>query len=305
MTAFLGYNNSPKWHKHKVMPYKLYRNKLKAPHAVIQRRSYSTNNKLENSEIVNKFLYDKCLNPIVCYENLGTEETKQKINLYSKGKSGIYLILNNITLDYYIGSASTSKIYSRYYNHLIGFTGSKIVKLAVRKYKLENFSFIILEEFPEIVTKENNKRLLDLEDFYLKTLLPDYNILTEAGNTFGYKHTEIDRIKMSSNYSEERRSQIGNLNRGKTLSAETKEKLRKAALSRLPRTFTPEALSNMKKSSKPIVLYNKDGTVYGEYSSITEASLAINCGVKTIYRALKSESKLVKRRWIVKYGTYV
>ena len=57
-----------------------------------------------------------------------------------------------------------------------------------------------------------------------------------------------------------------------------------------------EALLNMKKSSNPIVLYNKDDTVYGEYSSITEASIAVNCNVKTIHRALKSDSKLLKRR---------
>lgn len=97
--------------------------------------------------------------------------------------------------------------------------------------------------------------------------------MTEAGNTFGYKHTEITRIKMKSNYSEERRLMIGNLNRGKSLSLTTKDKLRKAACNRLPRVFTEEALLNMKKSCKPIVLYNKDYTVYGEYSSIKEASL--------------------------------
>lgn len=254
---------------------------------------------------MSEFLLEKGLNPLICYENLHLEETKQNINSYSKGRSGIYLILNKITLDYYIGSASTNKIYSRFYNHLIGQTGSKIVKLAVKKYNLENFCFIILEEFPEIITKENNKRLLDLEDFYLKSLLPNYNILTEAGNSFGYKHTEIDRIKMKTCYSKERRLLIGNLNRGKTLSEETKNLLRKAALSRLPRIFTPEALSNMKKSSKPVVLYNKDKTVYGEYSSITEASLALNCSIKTIYRALKSEKKLLKKTFIVEYGTYV
>lgn len=215
------------------------------------------------------------------------------------------MILNHITRDYYIGSAATNKFYSRYYNHLIGFTGSKILKLAVKKCSLENFSFIILEEFPEVVTKENNKRLLDLEDFYLKSLLPNYNILTEAGNSFGYKHTEMTRIKIKANYSEERRSQIGNLNRGKWLSKETKEKLRKIALERLPRTFYEEALINMKKASKPLVLYNKDGTVYGEYSSITSASLDVNCNVKTIYRALRSPSQLLKKRWIVKYGSFV
>jgi len=71
----------------------------------------------------------------------------------------------------------------------------KIVKLAVRKYKLPQFAFIILELFPEVVNKVNNKKLLDLEDLYLKSLLLNYNLLTEACSSFGYKHTEISRLK--------------------------------------------------------------------------------------------------------------
>lgn len=95
------------------------------------------------------------------------------------------------------------------------------------------------------------------------------------------------------------------MNRGKSLSNETREKLRSIALKRLPRTFNEEALLNMKKASKPIVLYNKNGTVYGEYPSITSASLHTNCAIKTIYRAIRSESKMLKKRLIVKYGSYV
>lgn len=308
--GFLGYHNSPKWHINSglIPKNKFNRNnnfgggkKPASLRDVVEKaRFYSTSTKVDNSIKLKNFLSDKSLNPVICYENLHLEETKNKINKYSKGKSGIYLILNLMTLDYYIGSASTNKIYSRFHRHLIGLSGSKIVKLAVKKYKLENFAFIVLEEFPEIITKENNKNLLDLEDFYLKSLLPNYNILTEAGNSFGYKHTEIDRIKMKANYSEERRLAIGNLNRGKLFSDETKQKIREKDLNRLPRTFTNEAISNMKKASKPIVLYNKDDTVYGEYTSITEASTVLSCSVKTIYRALKSESKLLKKRWIVK-----
>lgn len=33
-----------------------------------------------------------------------------------------------------------------------------------------NFAFIVLELFPEIVNQENNKKLLNLEDFYIKSL---------------------------------------------------------------------------------------------------------------------------------------
>jgi len=221
--------------------------------------------------------------------------------------------LNKVNLDYYIGSASTNKFYARFYNHLLNFNGSKIVKLAVKKYKLSEFAFIILELYPEIITKENNKKLLDLEDFYLKSLLPNYNILTEAGSNFGYKHTEITRLKMKANYSLERRIRIGNINKGKNLSKETIEKIRQKALERgnliypdqathalLPSVCT-QSINNIKKKSKAILLYNLDYTVYGEYSSITEGAKDIGCNIKTISRALKTKKNLLKRRWIVKY----
>lgn len=118
------------------------------------------------------------------YENLNLEETRKQILNDTKGLSGVYMIINKTTKDYYIGSASTNRFQARFCNHLIYFTGSKIVKLAIKKYDLKNFA-----------TKENNKELLDLEDKYLKLLVPNYNILTEAGSSFGYKHTEIDRQK--------------------------------------------------------------------------------------------------------------
>ncbi len=125
------------------------------------------------------------------------------------------MIVNKITKDYYIGSAATNRFYSRFSNHLIYFRGSKIVKLTVKNYKLENFAFLILELYPNIVTKENNEELIDLENNYLKLLTPNYNILTEAGPSFGYKHTKIGRRKMKDNYTKYRREKIGNLNRGK------------------------------------------------------------------------------------------
>jgi len=255
-----------------------------------------SSNKGDISQILTYFLIEKNLNPIYCYEELHLEYTRKKIQLETKSLSGIYLILNKVTLDYYIGSASTDRFYARFSNHLLYLRGSKILKLAIRKYKLDNFAFIILELFPEIVTKENNKNLIDLEDFYLKSLLPNYNILTEAGSSFGYKHTEMTRVKMKSNYSQERRDRIGSLNKGKNLSLETIEKLKYKTLIRDKLNYSEQAKFNMKKNSKPIILYNLDRTVYGEYSSIVEAARFLRCSEKTIRRALKTEKKLLKRR---------
>jgi len=174
------------------------------------------------------------LNPLYIFENLNSENIRTQISNETKGLSGIYMIVNKITKDYYIGSAATNKFFARFSNHLSYFRGSKIVKSAVKKYGLENFAFIILDLYPNIVTKENNKELMDLEDRYLKLLLPNYNILTEAGSSFGYKHTEVDRKKMKDMFSDARREMIGNLNKGKKLSPETIDKMREKALNRSP-----------------------------------------------------------------------
>lgn len=264
-------------------------------------RKYSTTKSSyveTESERLNTIINELNLNPVYTFENLNLETTKKEILDKTKGLSGIYMIINKITQDYYVGSAATNRFYARFSNHLIYYRGSKIVKLAVKKYDLTNFAFIILEIYPNIVTKENNKELLDLEDKYLKLLLPNYNILTEAGSSFGYKHTEVDRQKMKDLYSEERREMIGSLNRGKKLSPETIEKIREKALKRPP--MSEQTKKNCIKHTRPVVLFNLNGTVYGEYSTILDAAKSINCGEKTIRRALKTDKNLVKKQWIVK-----
>lgn len=333
-TAFLGYEHSPKWFnisisfaiiliivyytiqnlvkKNKVLIYPIRNNMKNIKYNklnnkstyFLNKRRYSTipssNNSIEfsYSERLNSIIKELELNPVYIFENLDSENIRKQILNETKGLSGIYMIVNKITKDYYIGSAATNRFYARFSNHLIYFRGSKIVKSAVKKYKLNNFAFIILELYPNIVTKENNKELLDLEDRYLKLLLPNYNILTEAGSSFGYKHTEVDRQKMKDIYTDTRREMIGSLNRGKNLSPETIEKMKEKALNRSP--MSDETKKKCIEQTRPVVLYNLNGTVYGEYSTILDAANSINCGEKTIRRALKTEKGLVKRQWIVK-----
>lgn len=270
--AFLGYDYSPTWFNNNLIL-----------------------NSMIPSKIVDNFIKDKKIKPVYIFENLDSLETREKCKEI-KYISGIYMILNKITLDYYIGSASTNRMFSRFTSHMIYLTGSKIVKLAIKKYNLSNFAFLVLEIFPDIVTQQNNKQLLDLEDFYLKSLLPNYNILTEAGNSFGYKHTEITRINMKAKYSLERRLQIGALNRGKTLPKETVERMRNNALNRKPYTYSEQGKLNLKKKSKFLLVFNLNGSLYGEYISLTEAAKSLKCSLKTINRCLKTEKKILKRQ---------
>ena len=290
-TAFIGYEYSLKWLNNKEEGIGIM-----GVGAVVGKGEGEE--KEENSEEINTAIKELGINPEYVYENLELEGTRKRILKETKGLSGIYMIYNKITKDYYVGSASTNRFYARFSNHLIDYRGSKIVKLVVKKYKLENLAFMILERFPEVVNRENNKRLIDMEDRYLKRLLPNYNILTEAGSSFGYKHIEIDRIKMREIYSEERRERIGKLNRGRKFSKETIERMREAALRR-PK-MTEETRKKCISNTRPVVLYNLNGTIYGEYKTRVEAGKATNSSERTIRRALKTDKKILRRKWILK-----
>jgi group I intron endonuclease len=322
--AFLGYVYSPKWINGSILYLTflivVYYNtqrvnkKIQARNKIkntkynklnnLNIRSYSTNassnksNDFSCSERLITIIKELGLSPVYIFENLDLENIRKQIQNETKGLSGIYMIINKITKDYYIGSAATNRFYPRFSNHLIYFRGSKIVKSAVKKYGLSNFAFIILDLYPNVVTKQNNKELLDLEDRYLKLLLPNYNILTEAGSSFGYKHTEVDRQKMKEGFNDARREMIGGFNRGKKLSFETIEKMREKALSRP--SMSDETNKKCITNTRPVVLYNLNGTVYGEYLTILDAAKSINSGEKTLRRALQTKKGLVKRQWIIK-----
>lgn len=90
-------------------------------------------------------------------------------------------------------------------------------------------------------------------------------------------------------YSDKRREKIDNLNRNKTFSPETIEKMRQAGLNRLPMSEITKTKCIF--NTRPVMLYNIDRTVYGQYPTIVEAAKAINCGEKTIRRALQTEKK--------------
>jgi len=310
VTAFLGLSNSPKWfefnhNNNNVNKFNSYYTRpgiFTSVNKSIGKRHFSvTSPRRLISEELTKFISEKNLNPVFIYEDLSDKTVKSRVLNDTRGLSGIYLILNKVTLDYYIGSASTGRFHARFSNHLFNFHGSKVVKNAVKKHGVSSFAFLVLELFPEIVNKENNKKLLDLEDFYLKSLLPNYNILTEAGSSFGYKHNETTRLNMKTNYSEERRLAIGSLNKGKSFSPSTIEAMKQSALNRIKPIYSEESVQNMKKSSKAILVYNMDYTVFGEFPSITEASKSLGCSQKTISRALQTPKKILRRRWIVKY----
>lgn len=243
-----------------------------------------------------KYWLDKIgIKPIAVFEELNKDVSKENLRSETRNKSGIYGIINTVTGDFYIGSAVTNKFYSRFYKHLIKSLGNKNISIDLSKYGIESFTFVILEYFPNEVTKKNNPNLMALETNWIKTYLPSYNILLEAGNSFGYKHSEEVKQKMKDNYSNTRREQIGALNKDKQLSDFVKALMREKALNRTDEVKNKYRLA----SSKPVTVYNKDGSVYMKYTGIRIMAKHFKCDHKTINKFINTD-KLFRNEWYVK-----
>jgi hypothetical protein len=124
----------------------------------------------------------KNITPIKSYFNLHLIETQLKIKKDNQQKAGIYIVVNNINGNFYIGSAITNRINTHFRNHCVLLNNSnKPLLRALRKYGIQNFSFHIVEYFNGFVNKENlqlnHLKLLERESFFITSYKPIYNIL--------------------------------------------------------------------------------------------------------------------------------
>jgi group I intron endonuclease len=250
--------------------------------------------------------YNK-LTPIGIWENLQDPNVKAQVVSDLKSYAGVYVIVNLVNGNMYVGSAISKKIAARFRKHLYGGSGSKIVNSAVQKYGLSNFAFILVDTVSYIVTKEDNQTLLSLENHYINMLKPKYNIAPQAGNTFGFRfnHTGETKYLMKLNYSSERREMIGSLNRGKKLSPETIELLRAAAQARPPMSDeTRLKVSNNSAAAFQYEISKPDGSSFLTQEGILVQNMLINttnkvakfCNVneKTVRRALAKDGIVVQ-----------
>lgn len=208
------------------------------------------------------------------YENLHTVETQTAIREDNRQKAGIYMIENKVNGKKYVGSAATNRINVRFRNHMIHRTGQKNTARAVVKYGVENFTYYILEYYPGIVHKENlspaHIALMEMETKYITELKPEYNILQVAGSSLGFTHSEETKRKMKENYSDERKEKLRVAQLGKTHSLERRQMMSEISKLRNQNMELRERLS--KANSKPVILYDKDGSVHSKYKGIRAMS---------------------------------
>lgn len=244
--------------------------------------------------------------------NLHDNNLRSKMIKHLKNKGGIYIIINKISHNYYIGSADINNIYRRFTNHMLNFHGSKLVKKAVLKDGLNNFIFAILEYYPNndnnLITEplQNRKYLYELETMYLISLMPKYNILTEAGTSIGYKHTDETIEYLKSLFTNERRlllSKLQSERKGQwSISSKNKfppeggiykpamrvHKLREIGLNRSKEYLTNEGrLKISTVNSIKVYIYDLNNNYICEFNNIKTTSHYLCCSTKTIQRSLK------------------
>lgn len=108
-------------------------------------------------------------------------------------KSGIYQIINEVNGHFYIGSSKNIK--NRWQQWKSVFRHQKIkyksyLYNAVQKYGIENFTFIIIEE-----CEPSKVALESLEQHYIDSMKPEYNLMRVARNGFQHAPETIERMK--------------------------------------------------------------------------------------------------------------
>jgi group I intron endonuclease len=106
----------------------------------------------------------------------------------------IYKITNEVTKDFYIGSAINFK--NRKWSHICSLKKNKhknqFIQNSWNKYGEDVFIFEIIE------TVDKKENLIVREQYWIDKLQPTFNFAKKAGSPLGVKHTNKSRKNMSS-----------------------------------------------------------------------------------------------------------
>lgn len=150
-------------------------------------------------------------NFLLFFENV--KQTKSNIYSQLRNKSGIYLFINNITKDLYVGSSvNLSKRMTSHFYHANSDKVTKIViTRAMKKYKLESFSLGILEFCSSDILVCSR-----LEQKWINYYKPKYNVLKIAGSSSGFKHTIETINKLKELFRKENHPKFGSISSPET-----------------------------------------------------------------------------------------
>ena len=240
------------------------------------------------------------------FVNLNDLRVQESIKQLCAGRSGVYKITNLLNNKCYVGSAVSktkkdNRLYVRFRNHFFNSAEAFVIREAILKYGVDNFSFEILE-----FTDLNSTR--DRETHYIQTLTPEYNVLKFADSSLGFKHSEETKRKMKEIYSDERRQRIGNLNKGREFSEEHRKKLSEAANNKTPeqKAYHHKVCDQFNQETfakETLILHGDTQEVIATYPSLKQAADAYKANYRTFKRLVSEKRKSPKFNIYVKYSS--
>jgi len=228
------------------------------------------------SETKTRFYHSAC-NNIILYDD--ALNSKKKILQDNKQKCGIYKWVNKLNGKSYIGSSvNLSSRFSNYFslNYLLNKTSkyNSIIYNALLTHGHENFCLEILEycERSNVIKKEQ---------FYINYFKPEYNILSIAGSSLNFKHSEETLLKFKS----------------RKLSSDALSNLRKSKVSAVL-SFLAKA-NQLLSTSHIIIIKNIVTNDSEQYSSIRSAAKKFEVSHATLLNYI-DKNKLFKGKYIIK-----
>lgn len=167
---------------------------------------------------------------------------------------------------------------------------------AILKYGYSNFKLEILEYCDVNI-------LLLREQYYIDLLKPEYNILSKAGSTLGYKHTTETLKKFKTRkFSKETLVNITKAAKGRVLSEETRTKISKARTGIKLSNETRVKLSAIgtAKIGIAVKVTNIITNEVKEYATLTLAALALGVSRTAVKKAINL-GKVIKKIYTIKF----
>lgn len=140
-----------------------------------------------------------------------------------------------------------------------------IIYKAIIKYGYSGFKLEILEYC-------DPKDLIKREQHYLNLLKPKYNILLTAGSSYGYKHTEETKSKISTVLKGENNPMFGRKGEKNPMFGKTRSR--------------PDGAGS---PSKPINVFDNDTKLTTTYESISEAARILDIKKPIISRYIQQK----------------
>jgi group I intron endonuclease len=240
--------------------------------------------------------YIQCLN-VIPFKPLKTYIDLSDTNLLKRDLrklGGVYGLIHVKSSKQYIGSSLN--IYSRLQDHIKGKDSNLRLQRSIKKYGLQNFNAVIyyLHKDPAVLLTDIETMVMSA--FPFSSL---FNFKKEANSMLGYKHTKQAIEKMKSRFViKTNHPMFGKTHNKITLSLISKPgKLN--PMFRKPHSEYTKNLISIKKSIRPLGLYDESNNIIEKYSNQVELANKFALHKTTISKYIKS-GKLFKGKFYIR-----